>query len=54
MFMSSKQIVTVPSHTATFCYSRKTSDGTATICFKCVVQANRGFMVTLIIVDVCE
>jgi len=50
MFMNSKQIVTVPSHKATFFYSGMTSDGTVTICFKCVVQANRGFIFTLIIV----
>ena len=52
--MNSKQIVTVPPHTVTFCYSGMTSDGTTTICFKCVGQANRGFIVTLLILDVRE
>jgi hypothetical protein len=41
-------------HTQPRCYSRMTSDGTVTICFNCVVQANRGFIVTLITVDVWE
>lgn len=54
MFMNSKQIVTVPSHTTTFCYTRMASDGTMKICFKCVGQVNRRFMVTLIILDVRE
>ena len=54
MFMNSKQIGTVPSHTTTFCYSGMTSDGTITISFKCVGQANRCFIVTLIISDVRE
>jgi len=31
-----------------------TSDSTITICFKCVGKANRGFIVTLIILDVPE
>jgi hypothetical protein len=52
VFMNSKQIVTVPSHTTKFCYSGMMSDGTITICFNRVGQANRGFVVTLIILDV--
>lgn len=54
VFMNSKQIVRVPSHTTTFCYSGMTCDGTTRICFKCVGQANCGFIVTLIILDVRE
>jgi hypothetical protein len=54
VFMNSKQIVTVPSHTTKFCYSGMTSDDTITICFNRGGQANLGFVVTLIILDVRE
>jgi hypothetical protein len=55
MFMKSIQIITVPTHTTTFCYSGMTCDGNITICFtEYVVQANHGFIVVITILDVQE